>query len=160
MIHVCLYNFFSCFGLHWYAKYIASVHANNCKGIPVTLLRWGLKFTNQIHGDKLHGLSSSFKMSFLELYLCNVVFGIQLTSFTMWLYVSFHTYPIVELSDCCIHPGEPVVSTMIMSCHENVIYHRSWQYYWSKLITCNFHDSSFEGTIFNQLHFWWQITYL
>ena len=99
--------------------------------------------------DKLHSLSSSLEMSFLKLYLCNVVFCTQLTSFTMLLYISFHTYPIVELSDCSIHSGETIVSTMIMCCHQNVIYQRFWQYYWSEFITCSFHNSSFENTIFD-----------
>ena len=45
--------------------------------------------------DKLHGLSSSFEMCFLKLNLCNVMLCTQLTSFTMLLYVFFHTYPEV-----------------------------------------------------------------
>ena len=130
------------------------MHANDSKGIPMSLSRWWVKFTYQIHGDKLHGLSSSFEMSFLKLYLCDVVFFTQLTSFTMLLYVSFHTYPIVESSDCCIHPGKAIVSTMIMCHHQYVIYYGSRYYYQFKFITCWFHNSS-ENAIFYEVYIWW-----
>ena len=76
----------------------------------------------------------------------------------MLLYVFFHTYPKIEMPDYI--PWEAIVSSMVVCCHQYVVYQGFWYYNGFKFITCGFHNLSSENAILNEVNIGWQATYL